>query len=298
LRNDDQVIYVSTPLLKMAIVNNTNSIKEGKRRHNLSQLTSKLLGRALSISSLMASFLTEEQKVILHWKAQGNIKELFAEACHTGNLRGYLSSPEYDAPPTAPLGIGMRVGSLEVKHILDIGKKPISNTVHIAKADIVSDIENYFTHVHGLPVYVHLDTVVQKEIMFSGGILIQPNHVENTDLSDAETKNLISGARDRIEKLIPLRDLIINEKKSVKEIFHYYFPDVEDIKMERKLVNFFCTCSKQIFEIKFSQLSIEELLSLKNLKETDASCHFCSTKYQFSEKDIDNIINFKKLMKE
>ena len=66
----------------------------------------------------------------------------------------------------------------------------------------------------------------------------------------------------------------------------------DDYKLLEHLeLDYKCNCSREKFEKGLISLGIEELEQLKLDDETiETSCHFCNTKYHFSNDDLDGLI--------
>jgi molecular chaperone Hsp33 len=62
------------PRATIAVINNTHTTETARRKHGLSETTTKLLGRAMAAAALMASFHKGEERVILQWNGIGGLK--------------------------------------------------------------------------------------------------------------------------------------------------------------------------------------------------------------------------------
>ena len=65
--------------------------------------------------------------------------------------------------------------------------------------------------------------------------------------------------------------------------------------LEEVAIEYDCLCSFEDMQIKLATLSLEDLETiLVEDKQIEAVCPWCSTKYNFDEQDIKDIIEFKK----
>jgi molecular chaperone Hsp33 len=290
-RTRDHILRASTEDLLIAIINNTNTTATARKRHNLSNLATKLLGRAMAGAAILASYLKGEERVILSFKGQGPMSLVYAEASRCGEVRGYVSHPRLEMPATTPLGYAMRAGTLQVSQILYKHAKPYESVVDLAEADITSDLENYFKMSDQIPAYVELETVLAPgsgDVVFAGGFIIQA--LPSRDGRD--TQAIINSVRERISKLSPPSVLFTEETKSLRELLDIlsYPEKVDDQYITKILVDFYCRCSKGRFAEKLVALGEDGMNRLE--KEIDpikgfiTTCQYCNAQYTFSPEEI------------
>jgi redox-regulated HSP33 family molecular chaperone len=88
------------------------------------------------------------------------LQAIVVEAIRTGELRGYVSQPDFYLPPTAPIGYALRAGSLTSYKTLYDHAKPMQSTTPLAACDIASDVELHYQLSDQIPTIIDLDTVL------------------------------------------------------------------------------------------------------------------------------------------
>jgi len=192
-------------------------------------------------ASLVAATLKGEERVIMEWVGNGPLKTVYAEASRSGEVRGFVDNPEFDMPSATPLGYALRTGLLKVTNILYNMAKPYTSTIEMAGGDIVSDLGHYFHMVEQIPTYIDLESLVNEtnsEVMFSGGIFIQPLPQPNPK----ETKQVIDDYKEHLRRLPPISSLFIEDKKSLRQVLDVvtmHPADIKDENIEKHVMEFF-----------------------------------------------------------
>ena len=83
---------------------------------------------------------------------------------------------------------------------------------------------------------------------------------------------------------------LIHEGKTPEEILKMIFDDVEIT--DRQDLFFTCDCSREKMINALSTIGKQELQSMIDEDHgCEITCQFCNTKYQFSEEELQNLIN-------
>ena len=128
-------------------------------------------------------------------------------------------------------------------------------------------------------VFVLVDET--NEILSSGGFIIQ--------LLPEATEEDISYIEEKI-KDFPAVSSLIHEGKTPEEILKMIFDDVEIT--DRQDLFFTCDCSREKMINALSTIGKQELQSMIDEDHgCEITCQFCNTKYQFSEEELQNLIN-------
>ena len=115
----------------------------------------------------------------------------------------------------------------------------------------------------------------------SGGFIIQ--------LLPEATEEDISYIEEKI-KDFPAVSSLIHEGKTPEEILKMIFDDVEIT--DRQDLFFTCDCSREKMINALSTIGKQELQSMIDEDHgCEITCQFCNTKYQFSEEELQNLIN-------
>ena len=133
----------------------------------------------------------------------------------------------------------------------------------------------------GVSVFVNPDETVGV----AGGFLIQV-------MPDA-TDDAIDRLQARLKE-IPLISEMLRNGKTPEEILNDIFKDDQVKILDKMDVKFECDCSKERFAQSLASLPTEELQEMIDKDQgAQAVCRFCGNQYQFSEADLQKIIDEK-----
>jgi len=263
-------------------VKNTSTAQLAQQKHNLEFYAAGFLSRTLSASSMLASFLKGEERVIFEVEGNGPIRQVFAEALQLGEVRGFVKySKNFDYQNINNINEYIGVGLLKVSKIMYNKREPIVGIVPIIKGDISTDLTYYFKQSEQIPTLVFLDVDFDENgiINQSGGMIIQamPGHTKEKFEEIIElTKNL---------KLINYFNSKLNPLDVLKSVLPF---DFELISSNQ--VDFFCRCSKDSFIEKLMTLELNDILEMQKNNENELVCQYCNTKYYLTNEDFEKMI--------
>eukprot|EP01112_Ceratiomyxa_fruticulosa_P016494 TRINITY_DN4994_c0_g1_i3.p1 TRINITY_DN4994_c0_g1~~TRINITY_DN4994_c0_g1_i3.p1 ORF type:complete len:356 (+),score=81.18 TRINITY_DN4994_c0_g1_i3:1110-2177(+) len=297
----DQLIRAHTHNLQIALINNTRATKVAKEKHTLDNTGTKLLGECMSGVSLMASLLEGEERVTVEANNIDGYERVYAEAIQLGEVRGLVAKSATPLPLTKSI--------LSIRKILYQQAKPVTGIIDLKDADITSLFRQYFHISEQIPTAFKVETVMQENehVKFSGGVLIQT------------LPNAPSGLIEEVQKRVSshtLAELFVDSKMSLSEIIPLLIPKEEltlthkntqnkenknnnennnsnsdnngvQLATTRTLIDFHCRCSKNAFRDKLLTIGAAELETLKNDKQRDMHCYFCSKKYELTDQDFE-----------
>ncbi|MFU8859208.1 MAG: Hsp33 family molecular chaperone HslO [Cyclonatronaceae bacterium] len=269
---------------RISVVKTTDVVKTAQKKHNLSLISSIILGRALTGAMLLASDLKNEERLSLRIEGSGPIGHLIAEANSSGEIRGYVQNPEaqLELRNGATIGDGLGLGLLTVSKVLYNEARPVNGTVELASGNISEDLAYYLLQSEQIASAVSIDVSLDNKgvVNHAGGVLIQA----------------LPGAPDGKRELLQQNLSEMNTIASLLRDGHY----VDDIlrivtrpyevkELTRYPVHFFCRCSKERFKNALYLVDFEELADMAN-EGHDLVCHFCNSKYHISGTEIDEIV--------
>ena len=86
---------------------------------------------------------------------------------------------------------------------------------------------------------------------------------------------------------------MLDEKLTLQEIAKKITGDEEVQVIEENITPIYqCDCSKEHMEEALASIGKEELQNIiQTDKKAEIVCHFCNKKYEFSQKELENIVN-------
>ena len=260
-------------------------VEKALKTHDLSPVATAALGRTLTMASIMGSNLKGENDVIsIQIKGNGPLGTIIATADSKLRIRGYVTNPKVDMPlrEDGKLNVGEAVGKDGFIYVIkDIGlKEPYIGMSKIITGEIAQDFTNYFF------------TSEQKNTAVSLGVLIDKNGVKSsggyivTAMPDA-TEDELFVLEERLKESKPISQML-DENMTLLDIAKDITGDVNIQIIEENLVpEYKCNCSKEKISEALISIGKEELDKIiKEDKKAEIVCHFCNTKYEFSEEEL------------
>lgn len=269
-------------MFRIAVAKTTETTEQARLKHDLDPLLSYLLGKTLTSSILLSSFLKGEERVIVQAEGTGRVKLIFAEAMQVGEVRGFVVIDESQSMP-ASLSDALSTGFLKVSKILYEKQEPVTGIVELVRGDIASDLSYYFEQSEQIITAVNLGVTINDdgEIVHSGGIIVQA-------MPGAELSAIVEVQRS-LEEMPPIEELL-DSGYSPEEILRQAMPFPTEV-VNNTPVDFFCRCSLERFMSKLLTLGKEELLSMQAEGQRELVCQYCSSSYELTDEHFSKLIN-------
>lgn len=260
----------------------TYLLEEARSKHQLWPTASAALGRLMSATLMMGAMNKNHEKMTVTINGGGPIGTMLASTHSDGKIKAFVANPEvhYTYNDTGKLAVGVAVGKEGTLQVIkDMGlKEPFIGTVPLQSGEIGDDFSYYFMVSEQIPSVVSVGVLVNdtNEILSSGGFIIQL-------LPDASDED-IQYIEEKMKDFPPVSSLI-HEGKTPEDILKMIFDDV-DILGTQDLF-FECDCSKEKMRTALMTVGKDDIQAMINEDHgCEMKCQFCNTAYQFSEGDL------------
>ena len=284
--------------IRLIAISVTESLKEAKRRHKLSFLTTAILGRSFSAALLLASSMKiMHGRVTFRIRSDGPLKGLLVDAGRDGKVRGYVGNPnlELDLVKNEDgkfnFDFKEAVGTGYLNVIRDNGTgDPFTSTVELINGTIAEDLASYLLHSEQTPSVVFIGEKFQKnDLICSGGLLAQVLPKKETD------PFLISFLEERCRQIKSFSEEL-HSTNNLLSLIKKIFPDIDDFSISEKArsqeIKFNCKCSRERSLGAMKILGKKELKDiLEKDKKAELVCEFCKDKYVITFDEIKAMIN-------
>lgn len=274
--------------LVMMAADTTQMVEAAQKIHEPSAVVTAALGRLLTAASLMGSMLKgKDDSITLRINGGGESGTVLAVSDSSGNTRGYAANPIVEIPLNnrGKLDVATAVGtdgSLTV--IKDLGlKEPYVGQVPIVSGEIAEDITSYYAISEQIPSVCSLGVLVNPDLSVknAGGFIIQLLPTASDDTIDKVEECI---------KDIPPMTAMLSEELTPEEICKKVLPNFDLEVLDESTPEYKCNCSRERVVRALISTGVNELSELAKDENTEVKCQFCRKAYNFSSKDIKDII--------
>ena len=267
----------------------TNTVNTAHEKHDTWSASTAALGRSLVAGFLMGATQKGDVKLTIKVQGDGPGGAIIIDADTKGHVKGYIQQPHVSLPLNDHGKLDVRgvvgtKGSLTV--IKDLGlKEPFTGQVPLVSGELAEDFTYYMSASEQIPSSMGLSVLVETDesVRAAGGFLIQ--------VMPGATEETIQILEERLAKL-PLVSKMIDEGKTPEDILNTVL-GAENVEfLDQTEVSFQCDCSKDKFAEVLTSLgegTLTELIEEDHGAET--VCHFCNSKYQFTEDELRDLLN-------
>ena len=275
-------------VLVVMAADTTDMVERSQQIHKTSAVTSAVLGRLLTASSLMGSMLKgESESITLRVNGGGPAGTVMAVSDSSGNARGYVQNPVVEIPLNSKgkLDVSGAVGvdgSLTVIKDLNL-KEPYVGQIPLVSGEIAEDITSYYAISEQIPSVCALGVLVNPDLSIraAGGFIIQLLPTASDDTIDAV---------ERCIKDIPSVTEMLCDGLSPEDICKRVLGEFELDVLDTSEPEYKCNCSRERVEAALISTGAQSLEELSKEESTEVCCQFCDKKYNFSGEDIKKLL--------
>jgi molecular chaperone Hsp33 len=275
--------------LRGAVVVTTSVVEKARQVHATFPTATAALGRTMSGAALLAANLKDKDKITVRIMGDGPIGGIIVDVDSEGAIRGYVQNPEADLPlnEKGKLAVGEVVGKQGYVYVTkDLGlKEPYNSSCPLVSGEIGEDLTAYLYHSEQVPSAVGVGVLVNPDhsVQAAGGFLVQ--------LLPGADKELMEEMDRRIAELPPVTKML-TDGLGGEEILEKIFSGFNPIIYTRKPLAFKCRCSRERLEQILLTLGEKEIKAMiEEQKGAELRCHFCNQLYNFTEEDLQNLLD-------
>lgn len=272
-----------------AFASTTRELVEHARiTHGLSPVGTAALGRLLTAAGMMGTMMKGDKDLLsIIINADGPMGKAGVTADSKANVKGYISSPEFQNPPNyfGKLDVGGAIGNGTLRVIKDMGlKEPYVGTTGLITGEIAEDLTYYFATSEQIPTSVGLGVLMNKDntVKQAGGFIVQLMPFAADDVIDRLEANIkdISSVTSMLDKGMSPEDIL-------SQILDGFDLEITDTIPTQ----YYCSCSKERVSKALISVGRNELKSMiSDGKEIEVNCHFCNTNYIFSVGELKELL--------
>ncbi len=284
---EDVLTRATADGVRIYALNTTNLVREAAKKHGCSHLASAALGRAMNGALLLAATMKDNERISLRLKGDGPLGEVVADAEGTC-VRGYVENPDAFLPlknGKLDVGGGIGQGNIIVTRYLQ-NAEPFTGYCELQDGEIASDLTKYLYVSEQTPTSVALGVLVDKEgeVTASGGFFIQAMPGCADEVLEKLENNV-----NLMPYVTQLLEIGYTPQKMIEIIGRGLDVDIK----ETVPVSFKCRCSRERILTALGSLDAKSLAELAQDKVTEAHCQFCNTTYEFSQEEVQQLLEEK-----
>jgi len=268
----------------------TSMVEYAQKIHQLSPTGTAALGRTLTAAAIMSRMLKGPRDTLtIQIKGDGPLGGIIAVTDTEANVRGYVYNPEVDLPlnQMGKIDVSGAIGGEGYLNVIkDLGlKEPYIGYVNLVSGEIAEDIAYYFTKSEQVPSAVALGVLVDRDwsVISAGGFIIQ--------LLPGAGEEIIEHLEEKLKSIPPVTTLLY-EGKTPEQILELLLGEKGLEVLEKSPCEFFCNCSRERMERNLLSLGRKEIADIiQEQHGAELQCHFCNSKYDFSEDELMKLID-------
>ena len=276
------------------VIDSKDIVQKAENIHEMSPTAIAAFGRLLTAGAIMGTNLKGEDILTLRIDSEGPINQMVVTATSEGNVKGYVNNPSADLPlkENGQPDVSGLVGPGTLRVIKDMGLRNADPYMGISKlqtGEIAEDIAYYLYTSEQIPSVFALGVSLNDDmtIKSAGGYMIQ--------LMPEADENFIDKLEEKIKNIRPINELFeggMNPESIARLLYDDMETDDDSLIesyeiLETTELSYSCNCNKDKFYKGLITLGKEEINQiLEHDHKIEVECHFCRTKYSYTEEDF------------
>ena len=271
--------------IDVCVLDTTDVVNEAISIHSLSPLCAAALGRAMTATAFMASFLkNKDDRLSVTITGDGVGGQIVTCSDSALNVRGYMENPHAELPlnDSGKLDVRGCVGSHgRISVVKSMGlKEPYTGSCHIVSGELAEDFAAYYTFSEQVPTAMALGVKigVDGKCVGAGGVVFQ--------VMPGAKEESIAAAEKMITEFNAVSSLV--ETIGANGIIERFFPEVSFTPCECR---YKCNCSEEYVSKMLITLGEKELYeTIDKVGNIQVECQFCPKKYTYYKEDVDKLL--------
>ncbi len=270
---------------RLALIDLTDIVNEEIKIHDLSPLATAALGRSMLAGAYVGNNLKSDDNTYSITINGGGPLGPIVVAGGYGKIRGYVTDNKVNLPlkQDGHLDVGGGVGKDGyISVVKDLGlKDPYVGRSELISGEIAEDFAKYLLISEGIRSAVAFGVKVNKDgCVTACGIVVEA--------LPGITEDMLVMLEDVMSNFTALSD--ITEKKSIEEVYDFYFSHLDATVYETEEIVLKCNCSYERIENLVKSIGKSECEQIiAEQGKTEAVCHFCEKKYAFNKEDVEKL---------
>ncbi|WP_081168545.1 Hsp33 family molecular chaperone HslO [Lactococcus garvieae] len=269
-------------------LDSTLTVREAQERHQTMPSSTVALGRTLIAAQILGANEKGDSKITVKVLGDGAMGAIVAVADAKGNVKGYVQNKDidYKKASTEEVLVAPFIGNGFFVVIKDMGlRQPYTGQTDLITGEIGEDLAWYFLSSEQTPSSVGLNVLLNEgedSVKIAGGFMLQA-------LPDA-TDEEISIMEKNIKGMPSISEMLLRENP-LEAILAEIYGAMDYTVLSESPLAFQCDCSKERFATGLQSLGNEALTEIiEEDHGAEVLCQFCGRKYEFTEKELNDLI--------
>lgn len=274
--------------IRVFVIDGLEVVETARKTHETWYTATAAMGRMIMATSLLAANLKGSDRLVTVIEGQGPIGRIVVHGNSHGETRAAIDHPHVSLPLNeqgkidVSAGIGLP-GFLTVSKYIE-NMEPFNGTVELISGEIAEDFTYYLAVSEQTPSAMGLSVLVDADehVLSAGGFLIQvlPGASEETIQQLEKTIQQIGRLSDKLQSGL-----------TSEKLLDYLVGEGNSRIIATQDITYHCPCDKAFYADKLMLLGESELqLLIDEQRQAEVVCHYCSKHYDFSQSELETLI--------